>query len=99
MLRPAPEQPRAWHRREGRGDLELGIIFAAGALPGVGPAMIEHIFALAVDLEIGGRCGKEVRSVVLDEDRRGSPASAPTDASRILEGRQKGMADERVAAG
>jgi hypothetical protein len=99
MLRPASEEPGPGHWGEGRGDLELGIIFASSLLPRVCPAMVEHIFALAVGLEIGGRGSKEVRGVVLDQDRRRGPAGARTDASGILEGRQERMADERVAAG
>jgi hypothetical protein len=34
--------------------LQLRIVAAAGALEGVGPAMVEHIFALAVGLQIAG---------------------------------------------
>src|SRR5205085_3586222 len=50
LLRPSAQQPPPGHWSEGHGDLELGIIFAAGLLPRIGPAMIEHIFALAVSL-------------------------------------------------
>ena len=42
------EQPPPGHRRERHRDLQLGIILPAGALQGVGPAVVEDIFALAV---------------------------------------------------
>ncbi len=45
------QQARAGRRRERHGDLQLGIIIASRAVPGVGPGMVEHIFALAVALE------------------------------------------------
>ena len=97
-LRLRAEQPPAGHGRERHGDLELGIIAAAGALEGVGPAVVEHIFALAVGLEIGRRGGEQVGRIVLDEDRRRSPARALADAPRFLERRQEGVADEGIAA-
>ena len=55
LLREGAEQPLPRHRRERHRDLELGIILPAGALPRIGPAVVEHIFALAVALQIGGR--------------------------------------------
>ena len=44
------QQARAGRRGERRGDLQLGIIIAARPVPGIGPGMVEHIFALAVRL-------------------------------------------------
>ncbi len=41
------EQARAGGGRERRGDLHLGVIAAPGPVPGIGPGMVEHIFALA----------------------------------------------------
>ena len=43
----------AWpgHRREGRGTLKLGIVAATGAVIGIGPRMVEDIFALTVRLQ------------------------------------------------
>ena len=98
LLRTRAEQARAGHGRERDGDLELWIILPAGALPRVGPAVVEHIFALAVGLEIGGRRRNQMRRLVLDENRRRSPAGAGADAARILERREKGVADEWIAA-
>ena len=42
------EQARARHRGKRRRDLQLRIIVTAGADPGIGPALVEDIFALAV---------------------------------------------------
>src|SRR3546814_8800840 len=41
----AQQQARPRHRRKGGGDLDLRIILPARPFPGVGPAMVEHIFA------------------------------------------------------
>src|SRR5262245_1636986 len=46
LLARAREEAAAGRWRERHRHLELGIVAAAGALVGVGPAMIEHIFAL-----------------------------------------------------
>ena len=47
------QQARAGCRGERRGNLQLGVIAAASPMPGIGPGVIENIFALAVALEIG----------------------------------------------
>jgi hypothetical protein len=60
--------------------------------------VVEHIFALAVGLEIGGS-GRDQPAFLLDQDRRGRPAGAAADAVRILQRREEGVAEERVAAG
>jgi hypothetical protein len=59
--------------------------------------MVEHIFALAVGLQIGRSGGDQVRGVIFDEDRRGGPAGAQADATGILERGQESVAEERVA--
>ena len=53
------EQARAGDGGERHRDLELGIIAPTGAGPGVGPAVVEDIFALAVALGIGRRGANE----------------------------------------
>jgi hypothetical protein len=94
--RLAGQQAAAGDRRERHGDLELGIIVAAGALIGVRPAVIEHIFAEAVALHISGqhRIGPSVRAV--DGDRQRLPAGAGGGAARLLERREEGVAEERI---
>src|SRR3954451_11360867 len=64
-LRPDPcprphQQPRAWHRAEGGADLQLRVVAAAGPLEGIGPAIVEDVFALAVALRIHRAAGDEL---------------------------------------
>ena len=97
LLRAAAEQARSRHGRERHRNLELGIILPACPLPRPGPAVVEHILALTVALEIGSRGGDQVVGIVLNQDRRRRPARARPDAARILKRRQKRVADEWVA--
>ena len=90
------EQPAPGHWREGHGHLKLGIIVAAGALVSVGPGVIEHVFALAVALEIAGRGGDQASAPVFDRHMRGRPARAAANRARNLERIQEGVGDERV---
>ena len=93
------EQARAGHRRERNRDLQLGIIGPAGALEGVRPAVVEHIFALAMGLQIGRSGRDEMRRIVLNEDRRGGPAGSFADTFRNFERGEKSVTDERIVAG
>ena len=68
-LRSSPSNRGPDAGRERHRHLQLGIIIAAGPLPGLGPAMVEHIFALAVGLQIGWRGGRNC-------GRRARPGSA-----------------------
>ncbi len=75
----AGEQARAGDRCEGHRDLELGIVIAAGTLIGLGPALVEDIFALRVGLHIAG-CGAEQGAVGrLRQQMARLPASAVAD--------------------
>ncbi len=60
------QQPRTGHGRERHRDLELRIVAPAGALVGVGPAVVEDVLALAMGLRVAGRRG---------DDLAGPPAS------------------------
>ncbi len=93
------QQPRAGRGGEGRGDLQLGVIAPAGALEGIGPAVVEDIFALAVALEIGRQRGAQGALAILDHDGCGLPAAALADVARILQRGQEGVADEGIARG
>src|SRR4051812_46024284 len=66
LLRTMAEQPRPGNRRERDRHLQLGIIIAAGALPRLGPAVVEYIFALAVGLQIGWRRRDQMILAILD---------------------------------
>ena len=81
----------------GTRDLQLRIVAPAGALVGVGPAVVEDVLALAMGLRVAGRGGDDLAGVpVLDQDMHRLPARAPADAARILERRQEGVRDEGV---
>ena len=77
--------------RERNRNLQLWIIVAAGPFPGVGPAMIEHIFALAMRLEIGGRRSRDAARP-LHQHRKRSPAASFADTARFFQQRQKCVA-------
>ena len=59
--------------------------------------MVEDVFALAMDLEIGRHGSKQAPVFVLQRYRRGLPAAARTDAARILQRSEECMAGERIA--
>ena len=58
----AGEQARAGHRGERHRHLQLGVIVAAGVLEGLGPAVVEDIFAARMAFHIAGR-GAQKRAV------------------------------------
>ena len=39
--------------RERHGDLQLGVVVPTRAMPGIGPGVVEHVFALAMALDVG----------------------------------------------
>ena len=63
-----------WHR-----DLQLGIIIAAGAGIGFGPAMIEHIFTARVALQIAGRGRNQTAVGAAGQHVLGLPTGARAD--------------------
>ena len=84
----ADQQPRAGRRREGNRGLQLRIIAAAGALIGVRPAAVEHVFALRVRFQIAGHDAGD-RAVELGHEMPRAPAGARRRPSRKLRRRQK----------
>jgi len=48
------EEARPRRGRKGHGAQQLGVVAAASTLVGVGPAVVEDVFALAVPLQIEG---------------------------------------------
>ncbi len=73
----AQQQPRPGDGRERHRNLQLGIILPARLLPGIGPAMVEDIFALAVRFDIGRR---DRPGGSRPSRRRGSAAAASPSA-------------------
>ena len=90
------EQPPARHRREGNGDLQLGVIAPARALIGLGPTVVEDIFALAMGLQVGRRRRDEPAAGIFHEHMRGRPAGTPAHRTRLLQRKEKRMRDEGI---
>ena len=90
------EEASPGRRGEGRGDLKLGVIAAARAFIGVGPGMIEHIFALAMALEIRGRGSDDPAGRILNDHMRRRPAGTAAGGTGGLERMKEGVRDERV---
>src|SRR5712692_5219065 len=54
-VRPGPDQQTAaGGGRERDRNLELRVVLAAGALVGLGPAAVEHVFAARMGFEVAG---------------------------------------------
>ena len=74
------QQPRTGDGRERHRDLELRIVAPAGALVGVGPAVVEDVLALAMGLRVAGRSGDDLAGAV---PRPGhAPAASPSARRR-----------------
>ena len=67
--------------RKGRSNLELGIITPASPVPGIGPAMIEDIFALAMRFDIGGKRRRQLAIAAIDKQGHSLPAAASADTA------------------
>ena len=75
----AGEQARTGHRRERHRHLQLGIIGSAGVLEGLGPAVVEDVFAARMRLHIAGRGAQQEAGVVLGQQMARLPAGARAD--------------------
>jgi hypothetical protein len=76
-LRPRPgQQTGARGRGERHADLQFGVIAAAGALIGVGPTVVEDVFALGMRFQIAGRDTQNLPVGVLSGQVLGLPAGA-----------------------
>jgi hypothetical protein len=95
----ADQQARPGCRRERHGGLQLRVIVTAGALERIGPAVVEHIFALAVRFHIAGD-GAENRSAgVFQPEVMTLPAGLAHGAAGLLQDVEKIKRDERVVGG
>jgi hypothetical protein len=63
----------AGDRREGHRRLELRIVAAAAARVGVGPAVVEDIFAERVGFQIAGHAASELTLIVLEQEMLRQP--------------------------
>ena len=90
------QQAPAGRRREGHGNLKLGIIPPAGALVGLSPAVVEDIFATGVGFDVAGDGTEQVVALILGEQVQGLPTDPRPDRARDLQCMQEGMRQERV---
>ena len=103
--RRATSSRRPGHRRERHGDLQLGIIVAAGPLVGVGPGMVEDVFALAVGLQVAGRAAATAPSPSSTARWRGAQPVRAADGARRLPARcrkawaRNGLNGRRIGVG
>ena len=68
------EEAPAGRRRERHGHLELRIVIAAGPFVGVGPAVIENVFALRMRFCVTGRRAEKLAARIFDQQMHGLPA-------------------------
>ena len=78
----ADEQARAGHRRERHRHLQFGVIVAAGVLEGLGPAMVEDVFAARMALHVAGRGAQKGAVGALGQQVARLPAGAAADRKR-----------------
>jgi hypothetical protein len=65
-------------------------------MDGVGPAIVEHVLALAVVLEVAGHDGEGRAVGVAQLQVLAEPAGVCSGRAGLLECRQEGMAHERI---
>ena len=94
----ADQQARPGRRREGNRGLQFRIIAAAGALIGVGPAAVEHVFALRVRFQIAGHDAGD-GAVELGHEVARPPAGSRAGRTGRFRGREKCMRNEGVIGG
>ncbi len=71
--RPHQQAPSG-RGRERHGHLELGVVVAAGALVGLGPAAVEHVLAARMRFQIAGHRAEERAVRAFREQMLGLPA-------------------------
>ena len=91
------QEARAGRGGEGHGAQQFGIIAAARPLIGVGPAVVEDVFALAVALQIEGHDAQHGVVVASQRQVMRSPALGRGRTARRLTGMQEGVGNEGIA--
>ena len=90
------QQPRTGHRTERRRDLQLRIVVAAGTFQRVRPAVVEHVFAVAVRLGVHRRHRHHLARLAAQHRVLRQPAGARIGRPAVLHRAQEGVADERI---
>src|ERR1043166_1180728 len=92
------QQAMARHRREGNACLQLGIVAAAGAIEGVGPAPVEHVFALGVRLQIERKQAMNA-TIAIEHQMTRPPTGVCRSRTGLLQRRKEFVAGERMRIG
>ena len=69
--------------------MQFRIVVAARALIGIGPAVIENIFALRMRFRIAGGCPDELSAGFLRQEMHGLPSGTVADRARKFKGGEK----------
>ena len=91
------QQARARCRAERRRHLQLRIVVAAGAFQRMRPAVVEHVFAVAVRLGVHRRHRHHLAGLAAQHRVLRQPAGARVGRAAVLHRAQEGVADERIA--
>ena len=86
---------RPGRRRERHRDLQLGVVAAAGALIGFGPAMVEHVFAARMGFHVAGHGADNRASASPRVDAAAASRRGPDRAGPFQRG-QEIMRDEWI---
>ncbi len=92
------QQAAAGDGGERHADLELGVVVEPGAVVGVGPGVIEDVFAHRMGLDVAGRHRLEPARLALDHDVGRHPPGAAAHRLRAFQREEEGVGDERVEA-
>ncbi len=90
------QQARARRRTERCGDLQLRIVVATGPFQRMRPAVIEHIFAVAVGLGVHRRHRDDLPRLAAQHGVLRQPSGAGIGGPAVLHGTQERVADKRI---
>lgn len=93
------EQTLACDRCEGYGAQQLGVIADAGALAGIRPGPVEHVFAVGMALAIQRQCGPQPPLRIAQQTMGRLPATATADAAAVLERTEKRVTQKGLRIG
>src|SRR4030095_1287146 len=92
----ARQQPPATCGRERNADLQLWIIFATGAMPRIGPCVIEDVFTARMTLQVHRHDADDVADAVLENQMKRLPTGFGQCAAAGFERTQESVFEERI---
>ena len=96
VLERGRQQARAADRTERHGAQQFGVVVDAGTLAGIGPGVVEHVFAVGMPLAVTGQRGDQ--PITFDvQQMLGLPAGMRADAAAVLQRAQKGVAQKGLS--